>query len=262
MTTSSLFCADALDFIRSNPDDYYDLIIGSPPYAEKGERYGTSKKWKTADWVDWMLDITIEACRVTREYVVWVANGAVRQRRYLPACEGLIWKAHEAGIVCERPVIWHKNSPPSRKDWLGNDWEFCLVFKPDDGKRFFDWEKIAEEPKYTSGGHFRQRTSTGERRRGSDYPQNKLARPRDVWRVLVGGGHMGHELAHENEAPFPEKLIEPFVLACCPVGGHVLDPFMGSGTTGAVAIRHRRNFTGVDSRVSQIKLAKRRLGIE
>ncbi len=42
-------------------------------------------------------------------------------------------------------------------------------------------------------------------------------------------------------ATFPEKLIEPCILAGCPVGGVVLDPFGGSGTTGRVAIKHNRN---------------------
>ena len=70
---------------------------------------------------------------------------------------------------------------------------------------------------------------------------------------------MGSDLAHENEAPFPEKLAEFFVLSFCPPGGTVYDPFCGSCTTGAVAVRHGRNFIGTDVRESQIELSKRRL---
>ncbi len=45
---------------------------------------------------------------------------------------------------------------------------------------------------------------------------------------------------------FPEKLVEPCILAGCPKGGLVLDPFMGSGTTCVVAKRLGRDFIGID----------------
>lgn len=165
----------------------------------------------------------------------------------------------EAGLICERPCIWHKNAPPNRKDWFGNDWEFVLAFKRQATDVYFDWEAVAEPPKYSSGGRFRQRTSNGTRRLGSEYPQNKLARPRDVVRATVGGGHLGSRLAHENEAPFPAQLAEFFVRSCSPVGGIVLDPFTGSGTTGAVALHHGRRYLGFDIRESQVDLSRNRI---
>jgi len=70
---------------------------------------------------------------------------------------------------------------------------------------------------------------------------------------------MGHKLAHENEAPFPESLVEPFVLSFCPPDGIVLDPFSGSGTTAAVAMLHGRRYIGIDIRQSQVDLANRRI---
>jgi hypothetical protein len=76
------------------------------------------------------------------------------------------------------------------------------------------------------------------------------------------GGQMGSDLAHANEAPFPEALAEFVILAFCPPAGLVCDPFLGSGTTAAVALRHGRNFTGCDLRASQVDLARRRVGQE
>ena len=70
---------------------------------------------------------------------------------------------------------------------------------------------------------------------------------------------MGSEYASLNEAPFPEKLAEFFVLSFCPPGGIVLDPFCGSGTTLAVAKRFGRESIGIDIRESQIALSGRRL---
>ena len=76
---------------------------------------------------------------------------------------------------------------------------------------------------------------------------------------VVGGGHLGSDLAHENEAPFPLKLAEFFVRSFCPPGGLVLDPFCGSGTTAHAAVIHGRRFVGCDVRESQVELTARRL---
>lgn len=86
-----------------------------------------------------------------------------------------------------------------------------------------------------------------------------LAEASDVQRFKVGGGLMGHSLAHENEAPFPLGLAEVFVRSFCPPDGVVLDPFSGSGTTGHASVLWRRRFVGVDIRESQVELTRRRL---
>jgi DNA modification methylase len=63
---------------------------------------------------------------------------------------------------------------------------------------------------------------------------------RSVWHVAT------QPYPDAHFATFPEALIEPCILAGCPVGGRVLDPFIGSGTTGAVAERLGRRWVGVD----------------
>lgn len=70
---------------------------------------------------------------------------------------------------------------------------------------------------------------------------------------------MGSSLAAANEAPFPESLAEFFIRSFCPPGGIVLDPFSGSGTTVAVALKNGREGIGVDIRQSQIDLTTRRI---
>ena len=75
----------------------------------------------------------------------------------------------------------------------------------------------------------------------------------------VGFGHMGDKAAHENEAPFPLWLARRYVLSFCPPGGLVLDPFSGSGTTVHAAVENKRRGIGVDMRVGQVELARRRM---
>lgn len=86
-----------------------------------------------------------------------------------------------------------------------------------------------------------------------------IANPGNVIKCNVGGGQMGSELAHENEAPFPEDLAEFFVKSFCPPGGTVLDIFSGSGTTAAVAWKNKRKYIAIDIRQSQVDLGNIRL---
>lgn len=85
--------------------------------------------------------------------------------------------------------------------------------------------------------------------------------------IKVGGGLMGHQLAHENEAPYPVKLAAWFIRGWCPPTveedgivrpGRVLDPFSGSGTTAHAAAELGRDCIGMDLRFSQVELGARR----
>lgn len=253
--------ADVLEWFAAMPENSVDLVFGSPPYPDKGKRYigGQVVSLPLEWWARWMLAVSRQALRVCRGDVLWVVNGTVADGSYHPAVEYLQWLAYESGLTLERPCIWNKNAPPNRRDWFGNDWEYVICFRQPGARSVWEWEKVAEAPKHKSGGAFRQRGADGQRRAGGDYPTNPLARPRDVFRATVGGGHMGHALASENEAPFPEKVPAYFLPALCPVGGIVADPFIGSGTTAAVALAHGLNCIGCDVRASQVELAYRRM---
>jgi DNA modification methylase len=102
--------------------------------------------------------------------------------------------------------------------------------------------------------------SGGDTIQESSYLPPKLANPGNLIKIKVGGGQMGHKLAHENEAPFPQALAEWFIRSWCPPGGTVLDPFSGSGTTVAAAMALGRRGVGTDIRLSQCELGRRRCG--
>jgi hypothetical protein len=86
-----------------------------------------------------------------------------------------------------------------------------------------------------------------------------LGQPTDVIDCNVGGGQMGHGMAHENEAPFPVELPDFFVRSFCPPGGVVADCFVGSGTVIHAAVEAGRLGIGCDVRGSQVELTARRL---
>ena len=76
---------------------------------------------------------------------------------------------------------------------------------------------------------------------------------RDVWNVAT------RPFAEAHFATFPPDLIKPCILAGCPVGGVVLDPFGGSGTTGQVALENCRKFVLTELNPAYIEIAMRRL---
>ncbi len=80
---------------------------------------------------------------------------------------------------------------------------------------------------------------------------------RSVW-TISNGGKAASPGAHF--ATFPTKLVEPCILAGCPEGGVVLDPFCGSGTTGVVALRADRRFVGIELNPEYVQMARRRIG--
>ena len=75
---------------------------------------------------------------------------------------------------------------------------------------------------------------------------------RTVWTVST------QPIKQAHFATFPEKLIEPCILAGCPIGGTVLDPFNGSGTTGIVATRHGRRYIGIELNPDYIDITEER----
>lgn len=86
-----------------------------------------------------------------------------------------------------------------------------------------------------------------------DFDQ-QFRRKRDVWEVSTNTYKMD-----EHFAMFPERLIEPCILAGSKIGGVVLDPFFGSGTTGAVAKRYGRDYIGIDLNARYLEKAKERI---
>lgn len=271
------------------PDAGVDLVIGSPPYVdarlylEDGIDLGISRD--QFEWVDWMLEVTEEALRVTRGAVIWVCAGVTRDRNYWPACEGLLWEGHKRGLLSECPVYWHRNgiSGSGGSQWFRKDVEYCLAFKRAEVIPGAQNTACGTPPKYGAGGAMSHRTKDGarvhtkRRRDGSmevqRYDPPPLSNPgtllvtqeadeiatSSVFRTLVGGGHLGHPIAHDNEAPYPEAVPEFFIRSLCDVGGIVLDPFSGSGTTVAAAARLGRRGIGFDLRLSQCRLGGRRL---
>lgn len=196
---------------------------------------------------------------------------------------GIPWRVAFAlqadGWYLRQDIIWHKPNPmpESVTDRCTKAHEYVFLMAKSE-RYFYDNEAVKEEavgktlhdltgPGYhapgqapNSGNRKALRTDTESRHRSQiqggqslqAFPDGKRNR-RDVWTIPTSPFPDAHF------ATFPEALVEPCILAGCPVGGVVLDPFTGSGTTGAVARRLGRGFVGIELNPKYHAMALRRI---
>lgn len=191
---------------------------------------------------------------------------------------GIPWRVAFAlqadGWYLRQDIIWHKPNPmpESVRDRCTKAHEYLFLLSKS-ARYSYDADAV-REPHVTftknskmSGGrnHFGVRNGTPEKGKNAgnnnchDGRWDQAFHPsgrnrRSVWTVSTKpykGAHF---------ATFPPQLIEPCILAGCPAGGTVLDPFFGSGTTGAVAVQHGRQYLGIELNPEYIALAQERIG--
>jgi len=162
------------------------------------------------------------------------------------------------GWILRNVIIWHKPNcmPSSVKDRFTVDFEYIFFFSK---KKKYYFEQQLEKT-ITNDKNIRDRDSTklnntpGRTRMGgltkNDYDfKNK----RTTWRICPKPFKEAHF------AVYPEELCETPIKAGCPVGGIVLDPFFGAGTTGLVALKQNKKFIGIELNKEYIKIADKRL---
>lgn len=203
---------------------------------------------------------------------------AVKYSGYKPKdLMGIPWRLALAlqadGWYLRQDIIWAKGNPMPEpvQDRCTKSHEYIFLLSKS-RKYYFDNETIREDAvsfndmrRRVENGHGEWKTkkaagtyaiSGKSRSREELYSKDGKRNKRDVWFVNTTSCKEAHF------ATFPEKLIEPCVLAGCPRGGIVLDPFIGSGTTAIVAAKHGRNYVGIELNPSYADIAKRRIEAE
>ena len=162
------------------------------------------------------------------------------------------------GWYLRSEIIWHKPNPmpESVTDRPTKSHEQIFLFSKS-ARYYYDADAIKEESAgRTDMGRMNRpgRLNEGGQWRTLEPIEKHERNKRSVWTVAT----QAYEGAHF--ATYPEALIEPCILAGSKPGDLVLDPFTGSGTTGAVAIRHKRSFVGTELNPAYIELARKRIG--
>ncbi|TLY55116.1 MAG: site-specific DNA-methyltransferase [Gammaproteobacteria bacterium] len=278
LSFDSILLGCAQSVLPRLPPACVDCIVTSPPYF--GQRdYGVAGQIGTEEtpeeYIERLTLIFREAKRLLKPAgSLWLNLGDKYDSLHML---GLPWRVALSlkadGWILRSDIIWHKPNamPASTKNRPTTDHEYVFFFTKS-GDYYYDSDSI-REPHVTftdrsrmRGGrnHFGKPGGTPEagKNRGNnnlhrgrwDQAFHELGRnKRTVWSVPLSKSRDAHF------AVFPEKLIEPCILAGCPEGGVVLDPFLGSGTTAVVALANRRRFLGVELNPAYREIAQKRL---
>jgi DNA modification methylase len=169
------------------------------------------------------------------------------------------------GWWLRQDIIWHKPNPmpESVTDRCTKSHEYIFLLAKSE-RYYYDATAIAEPAAYAGEqlgvvrGTKRRADAmgvspTGNERPGADADIGDTRNKRSVWSVTT----KSYEEAHF--ATFPPDLIEPCILAGCPAGGLVLDPFGGAGTTGLVADRLQRDAILIELNPEYAAMARKRI---
>ena len=296
MKLDTIHCGDTLDIMRTWPDACVHCIVTSPPYwglRDYGVEGQLGLEKTPGEYVAKMVEIFAEVKRVLRDDgTLWLNlgdsyaahnsgnngytdNRTNRKERYaagIPAglkpkdLVGIPWRVAFAlqsdGWYLRSDIIWHKPNPmpESVRDRCTKAHEYIFLLSK--SARYFYDHEASKEPRqdwgtrdrkpgsaFVDGTPGRSKQGGGQNCNFADAGRNK----RSVWTVAT------RPLKDAHFATFPPKLIEPCILAGCPEGGVVFDPFMGAGTTGLVARKHNRHYLGCELNPEYVAMAERRI---
>lgn len=270
---------DCMVSLKKLEDQSINTCVTSPPYWGLRNYNDEEKQLGMEDTIEEFVENLVKVFREVKRVLledgtVWLNLGdTYLQNKQLG---GIPWKValalQQDGWYLRQDIIWHKPNPMPEniKDRCtkAHEYVFLLSKRP---KYYFDNEAIKEDcvgkderkwaDSYEKAGSIKQGETNANIKRTKRYSKDGSFKrnKRSVWTVTTKpfkGAHF---------ATFPMDLIEPCVLAGCPVGGTVLDPFAGSGTTGIVAASNDRDAILLELNEDYIKLAldrmKSKLGV-
>jgi site-specific DNA-methyltransferase (adenine-specific) len=288
-----ILAGDCRETLKTLADQSINTCITSPPYwglRDYGEDEQLGLEDTPEEYVANLVQVFREVKRVLRDDgTVWLNLGdtysatrwsntpsttgisqshsdiVLQKKTKLPDKNlvGIPWRVafalQQDGWYLRQDIIWHKPNPmpESVKDRCTKAHEYIFLLSKN-AKYYYDHEAIKEDAKFPDGPNTPSSIKAVEgvysanlQKIGANDKRNK----RSVWTVTT----KPYKEAHF--ATFPMDLIEPCVLAGCPEGGTVLDPFGGSGTTGQIADGHNRNAILCELNPEYIKISKKRLGV-
>ena len=246
MNDLQILIGDCRDQMRSIPDGSVNTCVTSPPYfglRDYGHGNQIGREAYPEDFIAAMVEVFREVRRVLRDDgTVWLNLGDCylsKQRQLIPARVALALQAD--GWVLRDEIIWHKprTTPAPVKDRTVAAHEMLFLLTKQE-RYYYDYAAIEEPAKYAGSvirnvrGQQEPKEGSATKYDGRTVTVRETRRKRSVWSISPSPYKQAHF------ATFQPDLIEPCILAGCPKGGVVLDPFGGSGTTAGVALKNGR----------------------
>lgn len=258
---NNLAIGDSLDLLKCLESNSIDLIVTSPPYADmRANYYGGVEPDK---YIDWFMPIAKEIKRVLKpsgSFVLNIKDKTVNKTRH-PYVYQLVLDMINDGWKWIDTYVWVKPNPiPTKAHYkLKDGFEYIYHFtKTFDFKRNWDAVKQPMKSRNTNENNpnyfISVKRPSGRVVKESNFSKlNGLALPSNVLTIGISNNRTNHP------AVFPEKLPEFFIKAFTDSNDIVLDPFIGSGTTGVSAKKNCRNYIGFDKFDKYIEIAKNRI---
>jgi DNA modification methylase len=229
-----------------------DLTVTSPPYDNLRKYKGYTFDFEAT---------ARELYRVTKPggVVVWVVNDATINGSETGTSfrQALYFK--EIGFNLHDTMIYEVAGTGAKGSNLAywQAWEFMLVLskgRPKTVNRLRDRKNVTAGSRAFHSSKL-ERQKTGRQHRNEVTAENGIRT--NIWRYSVGFADCSDKTDHP--APFPEALARDHILSWSNEGDTVLDPMMGSGTTGKMAVLNNRNFIGIEIAAEYFQIAERRI---
>lgn len=262
---TTLVIGDCLEELKKLEAKTVNLIVTSPPYAD--QRTSTYGGIKPDKYVEWFTPIAAELKRVLKDdgtFILNIKERVANGERHTYVIE-LIQALREQGWLWTEEFIWHKkNSHPGKwPNRFRDSWERLLQFNLDRKFAMYqeavmvpigDWSKTRlKNLSETDKRRDNSKVGSGFGKNISNWVGRDMVYPSNVLYLAPEAGNKNHS------AVFPESLPEWFIKLFTKEGDLVLDPFVGSGTTSAVAKQLKRNSIGIDLMQEYIDYAKERI---
>ena len=244
---TQLILGDCLEKLKELDDNSVDLTVTSPPYDDLRTYESLSfEKFKLC---------AQELKRVTKlgGVVVWVVGDATKNGSETGTSFRHALYFKEIGFNIHDTMIYYSEKPPLTHNRYEQKFEYMFVFSKGKPKAF---NGIREKSKHAG---MPRNKSTFRHDRNNLKPNHSLKPVHEtklkgnVWSFQTGGKNFGHP------AIFPERLAEDHIKSWSNPGDTVLDPFMGSGSTGVAAKNLNRKFIGIEISEEYFEIAKKRI---
>jgi len=251
--TVDLRLGDCLEVMKSIPDKSIDLTVTSPPYDNLRTYNGYAFDFE---------GIAEQLFRVTKDggVVVWVVGDAIIDGSETGTSlkQALYFK--EIGFNIHDTMIYKKNgSPYPEKTRYFQNFEYMFVFSKGTPKTV----NLIQDRKNKwlgSWGKRSTRDKDGGLHQASEIVCKEYGTRFNIWEINSGAGFSTKdEIAYQHPAIFPESLAQDHIISWSNEGDTVLDCFMGSGTTGKMAVNTNRNFIGIEISSEYMKISEKRI---
>lgn len=249
-----LIHGDCLEEMKKMPDGDVDLTVTSPPYDNLRTYNGNNALWGEHVWKAVIKDL-YRATKVGG-VVVWVVGDAtIKGSETGTSFKQALW-AKECGFNLHDTMIYQKSTPPLTHNRYEQNFEYMFIWSKGKPNTF---NGLREPREYKDN---RKNKAFGRNKDDSfDFgysTQDETRLKRNVWKYFAGGG-ANDKIASKHPAIFPVKLAHDHIISWSNEGDTVLDPFMGSGTTGVAAKNLNRNFIGIEIERSYYDIAVQRI---